>query len=252
MQGITGKSVIVTGGSDGIGRAAAMLLATHGARITIGDVNVEDGKAVVEMIRAAGGDACFSRCDISDEEDVRNLVDLAVATFGSLNGAFNNAGVPLVSKRVHELSLSDWRKCLSINLDGTFLCIKYEVEQMLKFGGGAIVNTASIASFVNVPFGSEYVASKHGVAGLTKAAACDYGHDNIRVNAVAPGSVQTKMLQRAFDDNPDFEAYCNDQHPIGRFAQPNEIAEAVLWLLSDASSFVTGAILPVDGGFIAV
>lgn len=247
---MNGKAYIVTGAASGIGRAAAKLLASRGAKVIIADIS--DGEMVAKEIRGDGGEAFFVQTDVSCETSVKSMVATAIEKFGRLDGAFNNAGVPLVAKPLHEISLEEWQRCQAINSTGTFLCIKYQVPEMLKMGGGAIVNTASIASFVNVPFGADYVASKHSVAGITKAAANDYGLLNIRVNAVAPGSVQTPMLQKAFDDNEKFEEYCNDQHPIGRFAQPAEIAAAAVWLLSDEASFITGTVVPVDGGYTSV
>lgn len=252
MKGIAGKSIIVTGGSNGIGEAAAILFAENGAKVTVADVNAEDGEGTISEINKRGGTAQFIRADISNPADVKAMVAAAVSAYGRLDGAFNNAGVPNVGKRLHEVTFEEWQRCHSINLAGTFLCIKYEVEQMLQTGGGVIVNTASVAGLVNVPLTGEYTASKHGVSGLTKAAASDYGHDNIRVNAIAPGAVRTAMFAKSCEDNPQLEEYCNSVHPIGRFGEPIEEAQAAMWLLSDAASFVTGIVMPVDGGYTAV
>lgn len=196
MKSIEGKSLIVTGGSNGIGEAAALLFAENGAKVTVADVNSAEGQDTVEEIVKRGGTAQFIRTDISDPNEVQAMVAAAVSAYGKIDGAFNNAGVPNVGKRLHEVTFEEWQRCHAINLAGTFLCIKYEVEQMLKTGGGAIVNTASVAGLVNVPLTGEYTASKHGVSGLTKAAASDYGHDNIRVNAIAPGAVRTAMFAK--------------------------------------------------------
>ncbi|WP_324742316.1 glucose 1-dehydrogenase [Tsuneonella sp. CC-YZS046] len=252
MKSIEGKSLIVTGGSNGIGEAAALLFAENGAKVTVADVNSAEGQDTVEEIVKRGGTAQFIRTDISDPNDVQAMVAAAVSAYGKIDGAFNNAGVPNVGKRLHEVTFEEWQRYHAINLAGTFLCIKYEVEQMLKTGGGAIVNTASVAGLVNVPLTGEYTASKHGVSGLTKAAASDYGHDNIRVNAIAPGAVRTAMFAKSCADNPELEEYCKSVHPIGRFGEPIEEAEAAMWLLSDAASFVTGIVMPVDGGYTAV
>ena len=252
MGGIAGRSIIITGASSGIGRAAAHMFSARGAKVTLADRNAEGGAAVLAEVIAAGGTGQFIATDISDGAQVKAMVDLAVATYGQLDGAFNNAGIPNCGKRVHELEYSDWQRMIDINLTGTFYCIKHEVEAMLKSGGGAIVNTCSVAGLVNVPTTGEYTAAKHGVAGLTKASAVDYGHDNIRINAIAPGTVETEWFVEACKVNPALADYCRGVHPIGRFSQPHEQAEAALWLLSDAASFVTGVIMPVDGGYTAV
>jgi 2,5-dichloro-2,5-cyclohexadiene-1,4-diol dehydrogenase 1 len=252
MKGISDKSIIVTGGSDGIGAATAKLLASLGARVTIADVNESKGTETTQAINSSGGKAQFVRTDIADEASVKAMVAAAVRTYGRLDGAFNNAAIPNTGKRLHEISFAEWQRCQSINLTGTFLCLKYEIEQMLTSGGGAIVNTSSIAGLVYTPMTAEYSSSKHGVSGLTKAAASDYGHDSIRVNAIAPAAVRTAMYARFAETNPQFEAQCAALHPIGRASMPEEQAEAVAWLLSDAASFVTGIIMPVDGGYTAV
>lgn len=252
MKGVSEKSIIVTGGADGIGAATARLLASLGARVTIADVNEDKGIETTQGIKSEGGQAQFVRTDIADEASVKAMVAAAVSTYGRLDGAFNNAAIPNTGKRLHEVSFAEWQRCHSINLSGTFLCLKYEIEQMLKSGGGAIVNTSSTAGLVYVPLTAEYSASKHGVSGLTKAAASDYGHDNIRVNAIAPAAVRTAMYAKFAATNPQFEEQCAALHPIGRASAPTEQAEAVAWLLSDAASFVTGIIMPVDGGYTAV
>ncbi|VWX50045.1 SDR family NAD(P)-dependent oxidoreductase [Novosphingobium sp. 9U] len=252
MSGIQDRSIIVTGSGSGIGHAAAILFAQKGAKLTLADRNASEGERVLEEVRAAGGTAQFVATDIADPAQVKAMVAKAVETYGRLDGAFNNAGIPNVGKRTHELEYSDWQRMIDINLSGTFYCIKHEVEEMLKTGGGAIVNTCSVAGLVNVPGTAEYTAAKHGVAGLTKAAAVDYGHDNIRINAIAPGTVYTELFVKACEVNPQLEEFCKGVHPIGRFSQPSEQAEAALWLLTDAASFVTGIIMPVDGGYTAV
>lgn len=252
MSGIAGRSIIVTGTSSGIGRAAARLFAAKGAKLTLADRNAKDGEKVLAEILAGGGTAQFVATDIANGAQVQAMVDKAVKTYGKLDGAFNNAGIPNVGKRVHELEYSDWQRMIDINLTGTFYCMKHEIEAMLKTGGGAIVNTCSVAGLINVPTTAEYTAAKHGVTGLTKAGAVDYGHDNIRINAIAPGTVETELFTKACEVNPGLADYCKTVHPIGRFSQPEEQAEAALWLLTDAASFVTGIIMPVDGGYTAV
>lgn len=253
MAGIAYKSIIVTGGGSGIGQAAAKLFAANGARVTIADIDVARGEATLATITSQGGTAQFVPTDTARADQVKALVDSAVQAFGRLDGAFNNAGVPPSGKSLHEITIEEFERVNSVNLYGTFYCLKYEIEAMLKTGGGAIVNTSSIAGLVNVPGSGDYCASKHGIAGLTKAAAGDYGTRNIRVNAIAPGSVVTAMSQRWFDDDPAAAAaYVTATHPIGRVGQPIEQAEAAMWLLSDAASFVTGIVMPVDGGATSI
>ena len=252
MSGIEGQSIIVTGASSGIGRAAAHLFAARGAKLTLADRDAAGGEAVLAAVLAAGGTAQFIATDIADAGQVRAMVDKAVDTYGRLDGAFNNAGIPNIGKRVHELEYADWQRMIDINLSGTFYCIKHEVEAMLKTGGGSIVNTCSVAGLVNVPNTAEYTAAKHGVAGLTKAAAVDYGKDNIRINAIAPATVNTELFVKACEVNPDLADYCRSVHPIGRFSEPEEQAEAAYWLLTRAASFVTGVIMPIDGGYTAI
>lgn len=251
MKSIENFSIIVTGAASGIGEAAAVLFAEHGARITLADIS-EKGQAVADRIVAAGGAAQFVRTDTSDEGQVQAMVAAAVSRYGRLDGAFNNAGVPNVGKKLHEVDLAEWDRCQAINVRGTFLCMKYEIRAMLGTGGGAIVNTASVAGLVNVPMTAEYTASKHGVSGLTKAGASDYGHDNIRVNAIAPGAVRTAMFAKSCEIVSNFEEICAAAHPIGRFGEAIEEAEAAMWLLSPSASFVTGIVMPVDGGYTAV
>lgn len=252
MKGIADKSIIITGASSGIGYAAALLFAENGALLTLADRDAAGGEKILAAVVAQGGTAQFVQTDIASPEAVRKMVDQAVTKFGRLDRAFNNAGIPNVGKRVHELEVDEWRRMIDINLTGTFLCIKYEVEAMLRTGGGAIVNTCSVGGLVHVPGTSEYTAAKHGVSGLTKAAAVDYGHDNIRINSIAPGTVYTELFRKACEVNPALADYCKGIHPIGRFSQPEEQAEAAMWLLSDAASFVTGTVMPVDGGYTAV
>jgi NAD(P)-dependent dehydrogenase (short-subunit alcohol dehydrogenase family) len=254
MQNLSGKTVIVTGAASGIGRASALLIARAGANVIVSDVAETAGRATVASIIDHGGSGLFVHADLSREADVQTLVDTTVAHFGRLDGAFNNAGIAQVGKALHELSTEEWERTLRVDLTAVFWCIKYEVLAMLRSGGGAIVNTASALGQVAIANASEYIAAKHGVLGLTRAAAAEYGAKGIRVNAVLPGIVRTQMVQSLAAD-PQFAAFLGkltDRHPIGRFGEPGEIGEAVRWLLSDAASFVNGSSMAVDGGYLAI
>lgn len=251
---LTGKTIIVTGAGGGIGHDASRVLARAGARLVLTDIAVESGQAVAAAVRGEGGDATFVAADLASETDIAALVEATVAQYGRLDGAFNNAGVEQRGKPLDELSLDEWNRAIAIDLTAVFLCIKYQVRAMLKTGGGAIVNTASSLGQVAIPGAADYVAAKHGVIGLTRAAGADYGARGVRVNAVLPGIIETPMIARLSAD-PNFSAMferLRARHPIGRFGQPSEIGEAVLWLLSDAASFVNGAAIAVDGGYLSI
>lgn len=253
------KSIIITGGASGIGAATVLLAASKGAHVTIADLDRSAGEALRDQVVAQGGKAQFVATDIADEAQVRAMVDAAVATYGRLDGAFNNAGIPGYSHQpnvetVHfaDLPLSAFVRSLTVNAVGTFLCMKYELQAMLVSGGGSIVNTSSIAGILALEAAADYVAAKHAVIGLTKAAALDYARKNIRVNAVLPGVVRTQMMEASFAENPELIEWTSSMQPIGRIGMPVEIAEAAVWLLSDAASLVTGISMPVDGGFSMV
>jgi NAD(P)-dependent dehydrogenase (short-subunit alcohol dehydrogenase family) len=250
---LEGRTIIVTGAGGGIGREACVVLAKAGANVVATDVAADRGRETAATIAATGLTATFFPADLSSESDIRALVAHAVATFGRLDGAYNNAGVEQCALPLHELTLEQWERAIRIDLTSVFLCIKHQVMAMLKSGGGAIVNTASSLGQVAIPNASEYVSAKHGVVGLTRAAAAEYGRQGIRVNAVLPGIVLTPMISRLVAD-PQFSAFfekVRERHPIGRFGQPSEIGEAVCWLLSDSASFVNGTALAVDGGYLA-
>jgi NAD(P)-dependent dehydrogenase (short-subunit alcohol dehydrogenase family) len=243
----SGKVALVTGGSRGIGRATAMLFAQSGAKVVIGDVDPA-GDETVEAIKRDGGEATFVRTDVSVESDVKNLVAAAVKTYGGLNCAFNNAGVLPPTVALVEMEESTFDQTLAVDLKGVFLCMKHEIAHMLQSGGGAIVNTASIAGLIAEPGISAYIAAKHGVIGLSKAAAVEYASKGIRINALAPGLVNTAMTKAWFDD-PNMSAYFTANTPIGRVSQPAEIAGMVLFLCSDLASFAVGQTFVIDGGY---
>ncbi len=248
---LEGKVALVTGGGSGIGRASAMTFAREGARVVVADVAVEGGEETVRIIQDAGGEGIFVRADVSKAGEVEALINSAVETYSRLDCAHNNAGIEQVPVRIHEYPEEVWDRLISINLKGVWLCMKYEIAQMLKQGGGAIVNTSSVAGLVGFRGISAYVASKHGVAGLTKTASLEYAEAGIRINAVCPGFIRTPLLERFINHNPELEAQLVQLEPVGRIGTPEEVAEAVVWLSSDAASFVTGHTMAVDGGFVA-
>jgi NAD(P)-dependent dehydrogenase (short-subunit alcohol dehydrogenase family) len=245
----SGKVVLVTGGTRGIGRATAELFAQSGAKVVISDIDPA-GSEAVEAIKRNGGEAIFVRTDVSDESDVKNLIATTVKTYGGLHCAFNNAGVLPPTKPLAEVDDATFDNVLAVDLKGVFLSMKYEIRQMLHAGGGAIVNNASIAGLIAEAGISAYAAAKHGVIGLSKAAALEYASKGIRINALAPGLVETAMTKAWFDD-PAMGSYFMANSPIGRFAQPEEIAGMVLFLCSDFASFAVGQTFAIDGGYTA-
>jgi len=245
---VAGKVALVTGGGSGIGRQACLVFAREGARVVVCDVAVEGGQETVGQIEQAGGQATFIRADVAQAAEVEALVAKTVETYGRLDCAYNNAGIAGRTARVADDSEQNWERILAINLKGVWLCLKYEIAHMLTQGGGAIVNTASDAGLIGLRRAGAYVASKHGVVGLTRTAALEYAKANIRVNAVCPGPIDTPMLREASERVIDAMATAQ---PNGRLGQPREIAEAAVWLCSDAASFVTGHPMPVDGGYLA-
>jgi NAD(P)-dependent dehydrogenase (short-subunit alcohol dehydrogenase family) len=245
------KVIIVTGAAGGIGQACAVTLAAAGAKVVVSDIL--DCEATLATIRNANGDAAFIKADVGAESSVEELIAQTLRIYGRLDGAFNNAGVEQCATPLHELTAAQWERAVRVDLTGVFLCLKHEIRAMLKSGGGAIVNTASALGSVAIPNASEYVSSKHGVVGLTRAAAVEYGTRNIRINAVLLGVIETQMVMRLTAD-PAFSAYLDKlrkQNPAGRLGRPAEVGQAVSWLLSDADSYVTGASVSVDGGALA-
>ena len=246
------KVVLITGAGSGIGRATALACAREGAKLVLGDITEETGRSLVNDIETMGGEALFVQTDVSRPADAERVVKAAVERYGRLDCAHNNAGVEGPSRPFHEYTEADWDAVLSVNLKGVFLCMKHEIAQMLSQGGGAIVNTSSIAGLVGSPFaGPLYSASKHGVIGLTMTAALAYAQQGIRVNAVCPGAVETPMMSRLLEGRPHVRQLYLAAEPLGRMALPDEVGAAVVWLLSSAASFVTGVALPVDGGYVA-
>ena len=243
----SGKIALITGGSRGIGRATVQLFAQSGAKVVIGDIDPA-GSETVETIKSEGGEAVFVKTDVRDEADVKNLVATAVKTYGGLHCAFNNAGVLPPMGMLADMDEATFDKTLAVDLKGVFLCMKHEIAHMLQSGGGAIVNNASIAGLIAEPGISVYVAAKHGVIGLSKAAAVEYANKGIRINALAPGLVNTAMTKAWFDD-PNMSAYFIANTPIGRVSQPAEIAGMVLFLCSDFASFAVGQTFVIDGGY---
>ena len=245
------KVALVTGASSGIGRATALVFAREGARVVVADLNVVGGQETVQLVKAAGGEAVFVETDVAQADSVEAMVQTALDTYGRLDCAHNNAGVEGVLSRTAEQTEQDWEPVIRINLKGVWLCMKYELPHMVRQGSGAIVNTASGAGLIGVKRMAAYVASKHGVIGLTKTAALEYAKSGVRVNAVCPGVIQTAMVERVSGRRPDVLEKMIAAEPIGRSGQPEEIAESVVWLCSDAASFVTGHAMAVDGGAVA-
>ncbi len=242
------KVALITGGTYGIGKATALAFAKEGAKVVVADW-VEE-KSTMEDLKKAGGEALFLKCDMSKEEDIKRMVEKTIEHFGSLDYAFNNAGIEGLTSMTHECTNENWAKVLSINLTGVWLCMKYQLPHMLKQGKGAIVNNASIAGLVGFPGVPAYVASKHAVVGLTKNAALEYGKLGIRINVVCPGVIKTPMIDRFTGEDKEVEKQFIAKKPIGRLGEPKEVADAVLWLCSDKSSFIIGHALTVDGGWV--
>jgi NAD(P)-dependent dehydrogenase (short-subunit alcohol dehydrogenase family) len=253
---LEGKVTLVTGGASGIGRATALACAKEGAKLIIADLQEEGGQHMVHLITEHGGEAIFVQTDVTQATAVEALISQAVARYGRLDCAHNNAGILgrgiAGEHRALTAEYPDerWHQVLATNLTGVWLCMKHELQQMLKQGGGAIVNTASVAGLVGLPGNCAYVASKHGVVGLTRAAALEYAQQGIRVNCVCPGYIETPMAALLMQD-PDRVALMIASEPVGRLGHPAEVAAAVVWLCSDAASFVTGHAMAVDGGYVA-
>ncbi|KCZ73594.1 dehydrogenase of unknown specificity, short-chain alcohol dehydrogenase like [Candidatus Methanoperedens nitroreducens] len=248
---LRGKVALVTGGSLGIGRACALVFAREGAKVVVADVMVEDGERVVQEINEAGGEAIFVRTDVSMAVEVETLINTVIKTYGRLDYAINNAGIEGVIAPTVNCTEENWDRTININLKGVWLCMKYEIQQMIKQGGGAIVNMASVAGLVGFKGLPAYCASKGGVVQLTRTAALEYARDGIRINAVCPGVIRTPMVDRVTGGKPEAEEQFIALEPVGRMGRPEEVAEAAVWLCSDGASFVTGHPMVVDGGLVA-
>ena len=248
MSEFTGKVALVTGGNAGIGRATAIEFAKHGAKVVITGRREKEGHEVIAEVKALGGDAIFAKTDVSKEKDVKAMIEQTLETFGRLDYAFNNAGIEETLTPLSNQTEETYDQIMDINVKGVWLSLKHEIPAMLKTGGGAIVNNSSIAGLMGFAMAPVYVASKHAVIGLTKSVALEYAKQNVRVNAVAPGSIETRML-RDFASAPEVRQMLEAGHPMGRIGQPKEVASTVIWLCSDGASFVTGQTLAIDGGY---
>jgi NAD(P)-dependent dehydrogenase (short-subunit alcohol dehydrogenase family) len=247
---LEGKVALITGGTTGIGRDTAVLFAKEGAKVVFTGRREKEGNETLNLVRAAGGNGLFLKSDVAKTSDIQSMVQKTVEKYGRLDIAFNNAGVEGAWIPIADQTEENWDYVHNINLKGLWLCLKYEIQQMMKQGsGGAIVNMSSVAGLMGYAGASVYVASKHGVIGLTKCAAIECASAKIRVNAVCPAVIETEMAARAFAD-PEVSKFVLSQHPLGRFGKGIEVAEAVLWLCSDKSSFTTGQYVAIDGGLL--
>jgi NAD(P)-dependent dehydrogenase (short-subunit alcohol dehydrogenase family) len=247
-------SVLVTGAGGGIGSATALVLAGHGARLILTDIDQDAGEAAMRAVVSAGGEAHFVPADLGSEDAIAGLVKATVARFGRIDGAFNNAAVEQSNKPLDLVSTEEWNRVIRINLSAVFFCMKYQIKAMLDQGGGAIVNTSSSLGQVGLAGASDYSAAKHGVLGLTRSGGADYGTRGIRVNAILPGITRTPMIKRLSEDPNLAEVFerLRLRHSMGRFGEPSEIGETVAWLLSPLASFTNGAAIATDGGYLSI
>lgn len=252
MPDMVGKVALVTGGGSGIGRATALAFAKYGAKVAVADIIKDGGIETADQITDAGGEAIFIEADVSLEDQVKEMVAQTVSAFGRLDYAHNNAGIDGAQAPLAEQPLDNWNRVIGINLSGVFYGMKYEIPEMLKLGGGAIVNTASVAGLKGFANIAPYVASKHGVNGLTKAAVADYGDSGIRFNSLCPGVIATPMVAHFMEENPELIDQVVGNTPMARTGEPSEMAEVVVWLCSDEASYVNGHMFAADGGLMAI
>lgn len=248
----SGQVALVTGAANGIGRATAQAFASEGLKVVVSDVDVAGGEQTVELIRQAGGEALFVRCDVSRDAEVQALMTRVIEAYGRLDYAFNNAGIEIEKGRLNEGSEAEFDAIMGVNVKGVWLCMKYQLPLLMAQGGGAIVNTASVAGLGAAPKMSIYSASKHAVIGLTKSAAIEFAKKKVRVNAVCPAVIDTDMFRRAYEADPKKGEFAAAMHPVGRIGKVEEVAAAVLYLCSDDAAFTTGQALAIDGGVTAM
>ncbi|MBS2030812.1 MAG: SDR family oxidoreductase [Deltaproteobacteria bacterium] len=251
-QLLSGKAALVTGGGAGIGRATALAFAREGVQVVVSDIDAKGGETTVEQIRAAGGKATFIRCDVTRDAEVKALLEGTLAAYGRLDYAFNNAGIEIEKGKLADGEESEFDAIMAVNVKGVWLCMKHELPIMVAQGGGAIVNTSSVAGLLAAPKMSIYAASKHAVLGLTRSAAIEYAKKNVRINAVCPAVIDTDMFRRAYEADPKKAEFAASIHPVGRVGRVEEVAAAALYLCSDNAGFTTGVALPVDGGATAI
>ncbi|HEV7351236.1 glucose 1-dehydrogenase [Telluribacter sp.] len=244
--------VIITGAASGIGRATALAFAAEGARVIVADVAAEGGQETVALIRQENGEAMFIACDVAQPEQLEQLVTQTVQLYGKLDVAINNAGVGGLFARTADVTAKEYHRVVSINMSGVFFGMQYQIRQMLRQGGGRIVNVASLAGLRGLPNSSVYTATKHAVVGLTKASAVEYARKNIRINAVCPVFTRSPLFDQLFELDPSYEERLKRNIPMGRYGQPADVAQAILWLCDPHNTFVTGMALPIDGGMMAV
>ena len=249
-KGLRNKVALITGAGSGLGKSTAHAFAKEGTKVFISDINIAAGNATANEIRRYDGEVTFQACDVTNPVEVESLVSKTVEIYDGLDFAFNNAGIAGPRAKTHSYPQSGWDQVIKVNLTSVFLCMQYELRVMVEAGHGVIVNTSSVAGLVGLPTAVSYSAAKFGVVGLTKTAALEYAEQGIRVNAISPGWTRTGMIDHLIK-TPDLEATIGSRHPMNRLGEPHEIAQAVIWLCSDSASFITGVVLPVDGGFVA-
>jgi len=252
MSNFNHKVVLITGAGNGIGRATALAFAKQQAKVVVADISQSDGEATVALIKAQQGEAVFLQCDVTKDNEVKHLIDATIEVYGQLDVAFNNAGIEIEQSKLAQGSEEIFDAIMDVNVKGVWLCMKYQIPQLLKQNNSVIINTASVAGLGAAPKMSVYSASKHAVVGLTKSAAIEYGKQGLRVNAICPAVIDTDMYRRAAQSDPRKAEFVSTMHPVGRIGKAEEVAAAVLYLASDLAGFTTGVALPIDGGVTAI